>query len=190
MTAIPKGGVPVTAQILDPSSPDNPDLLASDTGAAGGAIAEAVIPGPGDYVYTVFHTADASLDYDLIVEVDEELSPCTDDRLEPNDEPWLPPILSTGVLTRLKACGANPDWFEFTVLGAQDFAVGILFDPTLGDLGLTLWDSAGAQTLGYGEGSPGAPFVDHQSPGTTTYLLKVQGDAFSVAPYDIIYFND
>ncbi|MFH1531577.1 MAG: PPC domain-containing protein [Pseudomonadota bacterium] len=190
VTAIPVGGVPITVQILDPVSLVSPNLLASDTGAAGGAIAQAAIPGPGTYVYTVFHTADASLGYDLNVEVDEPLSPCGDDRWEPNDDPWMPPILSPGVLTHLKACGTNPDWFEFTVLGTQAFAVGILFDPALGDLDLTLWNATGTQVLQYGQGSAGAIFVQVQSPGTTTYLLEIQGDSLSVAPYDIVYFND
>lgn len=190
VTAIPEDGTPITVQILDPTSYENPELLASDTGATDGAKAEVAIPGPGYYSYTVFHTAEASLAYDLIVEVDEQLDPCMDDRWEPNDEPYLPPILPQGVLTRLKACGMNPDWFEFTVLGAQGFAVGILFDPLLGDLDLTLWDGAGIQVLQYGDGSPGALFLQYQSAGTTTYLLKIQGDGFSVAPYDIVYLSN
>ena len=190
VTAIPAGGVPITVQILDVYLDGPPVLLDSDTGAAAGAVAEAEIPGSGDYAYTVFHTADASLEYDLIVEVEEPLSPCIDDRWEPNDDPWMPPILSQGVVTRLKACGANPDWFELPVLGAQGVAAGILFDPVLGDLDLTLWDGSGAQVLQYGQGSAGALFVQHQSAGTTTYLLKVQGDASSVAPYDILFYND
>jgi len=188
--AIPEGGVPITVQILEPDGVGGAALLGSDTGATDGAKAEAQIPGPGEYVYTVFHTADASVDYDLIVEVDEQLSPCMDDRWEPNDEPYLPPILPQGVLTRLKACGANADWFELSVLGVQTFAVGILFDPLLGDLDLTLWDLAGSQVLQYGDGNAGALFLQHQNQGSTNYLLKIQGDAGSTAPYDIVFLNE
>ena len=189
VSAFSEGGVPITVQIFDLTIDENPELLDSDTGAADGASAVAWIQGPGDYVYTVFHTADVSLAYDLVVEVDEELSPCEDDRLEPNDDPWDPPILSQGVLTRLKACGSDVDWFQFTVLGAQDFALGILFDPVLGDLDMTLWDETGSQVLQYGAGNPGAMLLQYASAGTTQYLLEIQGDSFSVAPYDILYYN-
>jgi len=136
----------------------------------------------------VFHSDDAALGYDLTVEVDEELYPCTDDRWEPNDDPWEPPSLPGGVLTQLKACGANPDWFQFTMLGVQPFEVGILYDPNLGDLELDLFDETGTMLLQYGDGQQGALFVQYVSPGTTTYRLRVQGDSSSVAPYDVVYF--
>ena len=187
VTATPMSSVPITVQVLDPAYGNPPDLLASATGAAGGAVAETYIPAAGTYLYTVFHSDDAALGYDLTVEVDEELYPCVDDRWEPNDDPWEPPV-AQGILTRLKACGDNPDWFQITVLGAQSFAVWVLYDPGLGDLELSLFDETGTQLLKYGEVQQGELFLQYASPGTTTYRLRVQGDASSVAPYDIVNF--
>ncbi|MBM4370080.1 MAG: hypothetical protein FJ098_00400 [Deltaproteobacteria bacterium] len=187
VAAWPEDDVPVTVQILDLAVPLAPALLGSVTGGAGGAVAEVLIPSAGDYAYTVFHALDAAVPYDLVVSVEEELEPCVDDRLEPNDGPLLATPLLPGVVTRLKACGENPDWFLLTVPGAQAFAVGLLLDPALGDPALDLFDATGSLLLTSGWGNPGAPALEFASSGTTTYLLRIQGDWSSVAPYDLVF---
>ena len=162
-------------------------------GAAGGGSVglSCPIPEPGNYAYVIDNPGSLAVLYDLIVAVTEDMGTCHEDRFEPNNIPSQGAPIVGSTITWLKACGQDEDWFNFEGNTMDYVFIGILFDPTLGYVDVSLYDSEGYTVLASSDSKAGKPYLEYNVAQQGTYQVKVKGEASAGnVPYNLFMALD
>lgn len=172
----------LSVQVIDADG----TTLCTGSGTGGGTKATCSIPGPGIYRYGITNSGGLAVTYDLTVTVLEDTSTCHDDRFEENDVPEGAAEMVHSVMTQLKACGQDPDWFFFQGY-PQEFVFGGLYVSDLAaQVEVSLYDDTGFNLLAQSNTGGGQPFVEFQLPSMGVYFLKVEsGDFYGNLTYDL-----
>lgn len=173
----------LSVKIVDGASGNT---LCNGSGSGSGTKATCSVPGPGTYKFQVANPSGLAVTYDLTVTVTEDMSVCHDDRFEENDTPGGAAEVMHSVVTQLKACGADEDWFHFQGYPQEYVFSGLYFANPASIADVTLYNDTGTTVLAMSNTSAGQPFLEYQLPSMGVYFLKVKsGDFYGNIAYDL-----
>ncbi len=152
----------------------------------GGVGLSCPIPSPGTYRFAIANPSGLAVTYGLEVEVTNPPGPCPEDRYENNDLAGNGAQLVNPVTTWLTACGTDSDWFYFSGYSQDLVFVGLVFDPSQGNVEVTLFDDSSVYPLGTSNSLAGKPYVEASLSWSGTYYVLVEGTgAGATVPYSL-----
>jgi hypothetical protein len=188
------GGETLTVEATGSGSGMSAQLFDAATGApvcsgapgSTGVTMTCTIPGPGIYAFYLASSVNQNLKYSLTVSVKEDMTVCTEDRFESNDNQAEAADIIYTITTWGKACGQDPDWFRFEGYPMEQVLAAVGHDPELGAVDLSLYAPDGQTLLAMTDTADGIEYLEYNLVEYGLYYLVVKGaDFYGNVPYDL-----
>ncbi len=140
-------------------------------------------------VYAIVSGRESSVENAYSLEATLSGAACAPDAFEPNDSGTEPSAITLGSHTDLTVCFGEDDWYEVPAVDGQVVSARLIFDPSIAELGATLYrerDNGSLQWMGASqEAQDGAELVARVS-NDGPFLLHINRGAQTLAAdYDL-----